>query len=123
MPAVLSAASSANSSAADAILYALVVLIVLDYITGVLKAIVTKKLSSAAGFHGLIKKIMILIVVATAVTVQSVIGSAVPLREIVIMFFLCNEGISILENGSEFVPIPKKLKETLIQLRDKEDKK
>lgn len=103
----------------DVILKALIVLIVLDYITGVLKAIVTKTLSSAVGFVGLIRKIVIFIVVATAVTVQTVVGDAIPLREVVIIFFICNEGISLLENASEFVPIPDKLKETLIQLRDK----
>lgn len=106
----------------DTILSALVALVILDYITGVLKAIVTKTLSSTVGFKGLIKKVVIFIVVATAVVIQSVVGDAVPLREIVIVFFLCNEGISLLENASEFVPIPEKLKETLIQLRDKEEK-
>ena len=106
----------------DTILSALVALVILDYITGVLKAIVTQTLSSSVGFKGLIKKVVIFIVVATAVVIQSVVGDAVPLREIVIVFFLCNEGISLLENASEFVPIPEKLKETLIQLRDKEEK-
>ncbi|MBQ3513422.1 MAG: phage holin family protein [Lachnospiraceae bacterium] len=106
----------------DTILSALIALVILDYITGVLKAIVTKSLSSSVGFKGLVKKVVIFIVVATAVVVQSVVGEAVPLREIVIVFFLCNEGISLLENASEFVPIPEKLKETLIQLRDKEEK-
>lgn len=106
----------------DVILKALVVLVILDYITGILKAIITKKLSSAIGFKGLIRKIVIFIVVATAVVVQSVVGDAVPLREVVIIFFICNEGISLLENASEFVPIPEKLKEVLIQLRNKEVK-
>lgn len=105
----------------DVILKALVALVILDYITGVLKAIYTKKLSSAVGFKGLIRKTIIFIVVATAVIIRSVVGNAIPLREIVIMFFICNEGISLLENSSEFIPIPDKLKETLIQLRDKED--
>ena len=103
----------------DVILKALVALVVLDYITGVLKAIYTKTLSSAVGFKGLIRKIVIFIVIATAVIVQSVVGDSIPLREIVIIFFVCNEGISLLENSSQFVPIPEKLKETLIQLRDK----
>lgn len=108
----------------DVILKALVALVVLDYVTGVLKGIYTKTLSSEIGFKGLIRKIVIFIVVATAVIVQSVIGDSIPLREIVIMFFVCNEGISLLENASEFIPIPKTLKDTLIQLRDKnkEDK-
>lgn len=105
----------------DVILKALVALVILDYITGVLKAIYTKTLSSAIGFKGLIRKIVIFIVVATAVIVQSVIGDAIPLREIVIIFFICNEGISLLENASEFVPIPDKLRDTLIQLREKSE--
>lgn len=103
----------------DVMLKALVALVVLDYVTGVLKGIYTKTLSSEIGFKGLIRKIVIFIVVATAVIVQSIVGDAIPLREIVIIFFVCNEGISLLENASEFVPIPDKLKETLIQLREK----
>lgn len=104
----------------DDILRALVILVVLDYATGVLKGIYTKTLSSEIGFKGLIKKVIVFVVVATAVTVQGVIGDSIPLREIVIIFFVCNEGISLLENASEFIPIPEKLKATLIQLRDKE---
>lgn len=103
----------------DLMLEALLTLVVLDYITGLLKAISTKTLSSRVGLRGLIKKIFILILIATAYVIQHVIGDTIPLREIVIMFFICNEGISLLENSSEFVPIPDKLKETLIQLREK----
>lgn len=103
----------------DVILKALVALVVLDYVTGVLKAIYTKTLSSSIGFKGLIRKVTVFIVVATAYIVQCVIGDAIPLRDIVIIFFVCNEGISLLENASEFIPIPDKLKDTLIQLRDK----
>lgn len=107
----------------DVILKALVVIIVLDYITGVLKAICTKTLSSEVGFKGLIRKIVIFIVVALAVIIQEVVGGHIPLREITIMFFVCNEAISLLENASEFIPIPKKLKDTLIQLREKEEER
>lgn len=103
----------------DVILRGLVALVILDYITGLLKAIYTKTLSSEIGFRGLIRKIVIFVVIATAVIVQSVVGDSIPLREITIIFFLCNEAISLLENASEFVPIPERLKETLIQLRDK----
>ena len=105
----------------DVIIKALIALVILDYVTGVLKAIYTKTLSSAIGFKGLIRKIVIFIVIATAVIIQTVVGDAIPLREVTIIFFLCNEGISLLENASEFVPIPDKLKDTLIQLRDKEE--
>ena len=103
----------------DVILKALIALVILDYVTGVLKAITTKTLSSQIGFKGLVRKIVIFIVIATAVIIQTVVGDAIPLREVTIIFFLCNEGISLLENASEFVPIPDKLKDTLIQLRDK----
>lgn len=107
----------------DKILIGLITLIVLDYITGICKAIITKRLSSSVGFRGIIKKIIVLIVVAVAVVIEDVIGDGVPLREIVIMFFMCNEAISLLENASEFVPIPQKLKDILIQLRDKNNTK
>ena len=107
----------------DVILKALVALVVLDYVTGILKAIYTKTLSSAIGFKGLIRKTLIFVVVATAVVVESIIGDTIPIREIVIIFFVCNEGISLLENASQFIPIPDKLKETLIQLRDSKNGK
>ena len=103
----------------DILLKALIAFIVLDYITGVLKAIYTKTLSSETGFKGLIRKFLILIVVVVAVTIEGVLGDAIPIREITITFFLCNEGISLLENASEFIPIPEKLKSIFIQLRDK----
>lgn len=107
----------------DVILKALVALVIMDYATGILKAIYTKTLSSSIGFKGLIRKSVIFVVVATAVIVESVLGGSIPLREIVIIFFVCNEGISLLENASQFIPIPDKLKETLIQLRDSKNGK
>ena len=105
----------------DKILIALVTLMILDYVTGICKAIVNKKLSSTVGFKGIIKKVMILVIVAVAVVIEGVVGDVMPIREIVIVFYLCNEAISLLENASEFVPIPAKLKEVLIQLREKNE--
>lgn len=107
----------------DVILKALVALVILDYATGLLKAIYTKTLSSEIGFKGLIRKFVIFIVIATAVIIQMVVGDTIPLREVTIIFFLCNEGISLLENASVFIPIPDKLKDTLIQLRDENSEK
>lgn len=107
----------------DAMLKCLLILIVLDYITGLFKAYFTKSLSSEIGFKGIIKKVVLLIVVMCAFVVQTVIGKAVPLRDIVVVFFICNEGLSLLENASEFVPIPDALKEKLLQLRDKKGDK
>ena len=107
----------------DKILKALMVLAALDYATGFFKGIATKTLSSHIGFIGIIRKIVIFIVVGTAVEIQGVVGDAIPLREITIVFYICNEGISLLENASEFIPLPQKLKDTLIQLREKEEQK
>ena len=105
----------------DLMLKSIVILMVLDYVTGLLKAIYNKELSSEIGFKGLIRKITIFIVIATAYVIQGIMGDEIPLREIVILFFIANEGISLIENASEFIPIPKKLKEVLIQLRKKGD--
>lgn len=105
----------------DTLLYVLVVFMIIDYITGIIKGIYLKELSSNIGFKGLLKKIMILAVVAVANLVQLLVGDVLAIREIVIMFFIANEGISILENAAELYPnIPDKLKDTLLQLREKD---
>ena len=103
----------------DKLLCALITLIILDYITGLLKGWYTKRLSSEIGFKGIAKKIVILVMVVTANVLQTVIGDKVMLREIVIMFFIANEGLSLLENCAEINgnKIPQKLKDVLLQLR------
>ena len=106
----------------DMLLYALVVLIVIDYITGLIKAIYTKTLSSEVGFKGLCKKVTILLVVALANVIGQLTGDNLAIREIVIMFFVANEGISILENSAVIYPdMPEPLKKVLLQLRDKKE--
>lgn len=105
----------------DMLLKTIVIMVILDYATGIIKAIYEKKLSSEIGFRGILKKIMIFIVIATAWTVQNLLGGAIALREIVIMFFIANESLSLLENAAVLIPIPEKLKETLLQLRDKKE--
>jgi len=105
----------------DTLLKVLLTLIVIDYLTGVAKAIITKTVSSKIGFIGLFKKVLILVVIGVAVTISKVIGDTVPIREMVIMFYIANEGISFLENASEFIPLPKRLKEVFMQIRDKEN--
>ena len=105
----------------DLLLKSIVILMVLDYVTGLLKSIYNKKLSSEVGFKGILKKIIIFIVIATAYVIQCLLVEEIPLREITILFFIANEGISLIENASEFVPIPEKLKEVLIQLRKEGD--
>lgn len=106
----------------DGILITLIILVIADYITGVIKAIINKKLSSEIGAKGIAKKILIFVVVGMASVLQIyIITEAIPLREITIMFYLANEGISLLENAAEFIPIPQKLKDILLQLRDKNE--
>ena len=105
----------------DGLFIALIVLVVADYITGVIKAIMTKTLSSAVGFKGIFKKVLIFIVVAVAYLVQANLNLPIAIRDIVIFFYLANEGISFCENIAEFIPLPKKLKDIFIQLRDKSE--
>ena len=102
----------------DRIIAVLLSLVVLDYLTGIIKAIFQKKLSSEIGFKGIAKKILILLIVALACAIQNIIDSSIPAREIVIMFYIANEGLSILENCAELVPVPEKLKDILLQLRN-----
>jgi len=103
----------------DTLLKVLLVLMFIDYATGVTKAVIAKTVSSKVGFLGLFKKVLILVVVGVAVTIGRVIGDNIPIREVVIMFYIANEGISFLENASEFIPLPTKLKEIFVQIRDK----
>ena len=102
----------------DILLKTIVFLAIVDYATGVIKGIYMKQLSSETGFKGLLKKIVMFIVIAVSFEIQALIGDSIPLREIVIMFYICNESRSLLENAAVFVPIPDKLREVLIQLRD-----
>ena len=104
----------------DMLLKTIVFLAVADYATGVIKGIYTKTLSSETGFKGLLKKIVMFIVIAVAYSIQKLLNDAVVLREIVIMFYICNEALSLLENAALFIPIPDKLKDVLLQLRDTE---
>ena len=106
----------------DKILWALIVVMVLDYISGLIKAVYTKTLSSEVGFKGLLKKITILIIVALANVIQVITGGNVVIREIVIMFYIANEGISVLENIAVIYPnMPEELKNILLQLRGDND--
>lgn len=104
----------------DVLLKTIVFLATADYITGWIKGIYTKQLSSEIGFKGLLKKIVMFIVIAVSFVIQGLIGGTIPLREVVIMFYIANEGLSLLENAAVFTPIPDKLKSILLQLRDKD---
>lgn len=106
----------------DSLLVTLIILIAVDYVTGVIGAIYEKKLSSSIGYKGIIKKVIMLLVVGVAVTLQRILPDALPLREITILFFVANEGLSVLENAAKVIPLPQKLKSVLLQLKDKADK-
>ena len=108
----------------DGFLYALVAFVVIDYITGVMMAVLEKKLSSEVGAKGIFKKVLIFALVGIAHIVDShIIGDGSVVRTAVIFFYLSNEGVSILENSSKIgLPIPEKLKDVLFQLREKEDR-
>ena len=105
----------------DGLLTALVILMVLDYVTGVMCAIVDKSLSSAIGFRGIFKKVLIFMLVGVAHILDlHVIGTGEALRSAVICFYLSNEGVSLLENAGHLgLPIPEKLKAILAQLHEK----
>ena len=109
---------------ADGFLYALIAFVVIDYITGIMCAIVDKKLSSEVGFKGIFKKVLIftMVGIGNIIDVQ-VLGQAGVLRTAVIFFYLSNEGVSLLENAGHLgLPIPAKLKAVLEQLHDRAEK-
>ena len=108
----------------DGFLYALIVFVVIDYLTGVMVAVLNQKLSSTVGFHGIMKKVVIFFLVAVGHIIDAyVIQNGSVIRTAVIFFYLSNEGISILENVSLLgLPVPQKLKDVLEQLKDHEKK-
>ena len=108
----------------DGLLIALVVFVVVDYVTGVMCAIADKKLSSEVGFKGICKKVLISVLVGIANILDvHVIGTGSILRTAVIFFYISNEGLSLLENAGHLgLPIPTKLKEVLEQLHDRSEK-
>lgn len=109
----------------NGLMVALLALIVLDYISGVIAAAVQKKLSSSVGARGIAKKIFMLLIVAVANIVDiNVIGEGNVLKSVSIIFYICNECISLIENaGNIGVPVPKKLLDVLEQLKNDNDEK
>ena len=106
----------------NGLFYAVIAMMAIDYITGVVVAVLDKNLSSEVGFRGLVKKLFILVLIAVAHIIDAqVIGTGAALMTAVMLFFIANEGISILENAAALgLPIPQKLRDVLEQLRDKD---
>lgn len=106
----------------DVALSCLLIAIVLDYVSGLIKAFVTKNLSSKIGVKGIIKKVSVLLIVMLAVLVDRVTGETGAIRTLVIYYFVANEGLSIIENlGQAGVPIPQSIKKAL-KVMKKENK-
>ena len=105
----------------DGLMYALIAFVVVDYITGIMRAIVDKKLSSEVGFKGICKKVLIFLLVGMANILDvNIIGSGSVLRTAAIFFYLSNEGVSLLENAAHLgLPVPNAMKEVLQQLHDR----
>lgn len=105
----------------DGLLFALLAFVVIDYITGVMCAINDQKLSSAVGFKGICRKVLIFLMVGIANILDVyVIGMGSVLRTAAIFFYISNEGISLLENASHLgLPVPAKIKAVLEQLHDR----
>ena len=108
----------------DGLLYALIAFVVIDYLTGVMCAIINRELSSAVGFKGIFRKVLIVLLVGIANIIDvQVIGTGAVLRTAVIFFYISNEGVSLLENAGHLgLPIPEKIKTVLEQLHDRAEK-
>ena len=108
----------------DGLMIALIIFMVLDYITGLMCAVIDKKLSSAVGFKGICRKVLIFLLVGIANILDvQVIGTGSVLRTAVIFFYLSNEGVSLLENAAHLgLPVPEKMKDILAQLHDRAEK-
>lgn len=92
----------------------------LDYGTGLIKGYIFKKLSSDVGLRGLARKAVIFVVLIVSVLLDRLSGNGQWIfRTLVCYFYIANEGISILENCAQIgLPIPQKIKDALIQLKD-----
>ena len=106
----------------DGLLYTLLAFVVIDYITGVLCAVSDKKLSSAIGFKGICRKVLIFALVGIGHILDThVIGSV--MRTAILFFYISNEGVSLIENAVHIgLPVPQKLKDVLEQLHNRSEK-
>ena len=106
--------------AIDIALQSLLIVIVIDYLTGIASAIYNKELSSKMGFKGIIKKFSYLLVVALSVVIDNLLGQSGLIRSLVIYFFVANDGLSIIENMAEMnIKLPQKLIDALEQIKKK----
>lgn len=108
----------------DKMMNCLIILMTIDYLTGVAKAFIIEKVNSKAGFKGLLKKMVMILVVVLAYQIDLLFESKFGIKSLTVGILLGNEGLSILENASICgVPIPEKLKNMLEQYKDSKNKK
>ena len=105
---------------ADGLIKALIVFAIVDYITGVAAAAIEHKLNSEIGFKGITKKLLLFCIVGVAHVLDLyVLGTGAVCRSAVVLFYIANEGLSIIENVARCgLPIPEKLKIILEQLKE-----
>ena len=104
----------------DIALQSLLIVMVVDYLTGIASAIYNKNLSSKIGLKGILKKFCYLCVVALSVVIDNLTGQSGLIRTLVIYFFVANDGLSIIENMAEMnVKLPQKLIDALEQIKKK----
>ena len=104
----------------DIALQSLLIVMVIDYLTGIASAIYNKNLSSKIGLKGILKKFCYLCVVALSVVIDNLTGQSGLIRTLVIYFFVANDGLSIIENMAEMnVKLPEKLIDALEQIKKK----
>lgn len=104
----------------DVALQSLIIVIIIDYLTGFASAIYNKELSSKIGFKGILKKFSYLCVVALSVVIDNLLGQSGLIRSLVIYFFVANDGLSIIENMAEMnIKLPQKLIDSLEQIKKK----
>lgn len=104
----------------DIALQSLLVVIIIDYLTGVASAIYNKELNSKTGLKGILKKFGYLCVVALSVIIDRITGTSGVIRNLVIYFFVANDGLSIVENLAQMgVKLPEKLINALEQIKEK----
>lgn len=103
--------------------WALIAFMALDYITGVIVAVIEKRLSSEVGFRGLAKKFLILVFVAVGHIADTyILGGTPAAMSAVMLFYMANEGISIIENAAALgLPVPKKLTNIMEQIKNKSE--
>ncbi|MGI6786530.1 MAG: phage holin family protein [Gleimia sp.] len=109
----------------DGLIYALIGFVIVDYITGVLAAITERRVSSAIGFRGISRKILIFALIGLAHLLDMhVIGTPGALRTATVVFYLSNEGISVIENATRLgLPVPDQMRRALdLITRDVEGK-